>query len=417
MELILIPITLALMGIAGVTIINVLLFPRLGAESTPPLNPQPLSHNGRAEARPYGSRQIGRDSLLDVRRNKTAISPASTPFVSILIPARNEADVIGATVEAFLRQTYASFELLILDDNSDDNTAEIARSAADGDDRLRLFTGKPLPPGWLGKNWACHQLSQVAQGEILIFCDADVAWQPDALAALIDLMERNQADLQTVWSTQDTVTWAERLTVPLMALAIMGYLPVFMAHFSPWAAFAAANGQCLAFRRHAYETSGGHSAVRDTIVEDIMLARRIKQNRLRLRMADGNQLIRCRMYHDWREVRDGYAKNILAGYGDRVVFLGLATLFHWLVFLLPWIVLLLPGFQLWGLSLILLGILARGLTAAATHQRIQDALLMPISALLMTRIAAQAVWWRRRYGGPRWKGRVIAQRKIEANLS
>jgi chlorobactene glucosyltransferase len=323
----------------------------------------------------------------------------------LLVPARNEAAVIGMTVRQLLAQEYPDFEVLVLDDQSSDATMQVARSAAVDDERLHVLVGSPLPEGWLGKNWACHQLAAQASGDVLVFTDADVRWHPEALAALIAQLERHHCDVLTVWPTQETHGWAERLTVPLMALAVLGYLPELLVRYAPWAVFAAANGQCLAFRREAYQAIGGHAAVRDRIVEDVALARLAKQHRRRLLMADGNRLIACRMYHGWSAVRDGFAKNIIAGYGG-VVPLMLATVFHWLVFLAPWVWLSTrPG--LWPLTLVILGVGARMITAGATRQRLGDALLMPLSVLLMTAIAAQAVWWQVRYGGPRWKGRAI----------
>jgi chlorobactene glucosyltransferase len=334
------------------------------------------------------------------------------PRVSVLIPARNEAGVIGHTVRRLLAQTYPEFDIFVLDDNSTDDTAAVARAAAGDDPRLKILSGEPLPPGWLGKNWACHQLAQAAQGDLLIFTDADVIWSPEALAALVAEMERSDADLLTVWPTQITVTWSERLVVPLMALVILGYLPLPLVNHTRWASFAAANGQLLAFRREAYNAVGGHESVRGEIVEDIVLARRAKQHGLRLWMTDGAGVISCRMYQNWSNVRDGYAKNIIAGYGNSVFWLAVATVFHWLIFLFPWLWLAFGwrgdsiGWPLWPLLLIGLGIGARMLTAAATRQRLNDALLLPVSTLLMTRIAAQAVWWHW-HGGPRWKGRTI----------
>lgn len=326
--------------------------------------------------------------------------------VSLLVPARNEAATIGATVRHLLAQAYPNFEVLVLDDQSSDDTAASALSAAAGDDRLRVLAGAPLPQGWLGKNWACHQLAAQAGGEVLLFTDADVRWQPEALAALIALLERHHSDMLTVWPTQETHSWAERLTVPLMALAVLGYLPEVLVRYAPWAAFAAANGQCLAFRREAYQAIGGHAAARDRIVEDVTLARLTKRQRRRLLMADGNGLIACRMYDGWSAVRDGFAKNIIAGYGG-IIPLALATVFHWLVFLAPWVWLMVqPG--LWPAVLVALGVGARLLTAVVTRQRPADALLMPLSVLLMTAIAMRAVWWHVRYGGPRWKGRLVA---------
>lgn len=338
------------------------------------------------------------------------------PLVSVLIPARNESAVIADTVRGVLSQAGANLELIVLDDNSTDGTAEIARAAGAGDPRLRVLCGAALPQGWLGKNWACHQMAGAARGALLLFSDADVRWQSGALASLLAMHERTSADLLTIWPTQHTETWGERLVVPLMALAILGYLPLPLVHFSPFGVFAAANGQIMLFRREVYQRIGGHAAVRANIVEDVTLARRTKQAGLRLRMADGAGLIGCRMYRSWPAVRDGFGKNILAGHGDSVPFLALSTAFHLTVFLWPWLWLVAqPG--IWSLGLVALGVGVRALTAAATRQRITDALLMPLSACLMTLIAGRAVWWRWRFGGPRWKDRAIAGPAAKGNRS
>jgi chlorobactene glucosyltransferase len=369
----------ALVVIALITVLNTLTFPRLGA------------------ARKASAGEI-------------------PPRLSVLIPARNEAGVIAETVAAVLGQAYTGeLELIVLDDDSSDGTAQVALAAGRGDPRLRVVSGAELPPGWAGKNWACHQLAQHAHGEVLVFTDADVRWEPGALASVVNWMSQSRADCLTVWPTQEARTWPERLVVPLMMFAILSYLPEVCVRFVPWPVFAAANGQFLAFRRPAYERIGGHAAVRASVVEDISLAWEVKRHGLRLVMALGNGLIHGRMYTNWRQVRHGFAKNILAGHGDRPAFLLLSALFHWTLFILPWVWLLVGAMLGWGwsslrppLAMIALGVGARALSAAASRHQVWDALLMPVSTLLMTLIAAQSLWWRYRYGGPLWKGRLIA---------
>lgn len=333
-----------------------------------------------------------------------------TSFVSILIPARNEAAVIEKTLSHLLKQDYASYEVILLDDNSTDGTQQIVKKIADSQTKLEIVSGKPLPSGWMGKNWACHQLSQHAKGDILIFTDADVIWQPNALGTIVHQMEQHQADLFTVWPTQETHTSGERLTVPLMAMVIIAYLPVLLTHHSPFSIDAAANGQCMAWRRKAYKQVGRHEIVAGNVLEDVTLARLAKSKGLKVRMADGNRLVGCRMYTDWSSVRDGYAKNILAGYGNSVTMLLAATVFHLLVFVAPFIWLFIPEYTIWSLALIIIGISLRMLSAAFTHQRLLDALLLPLSVLLMTRIAFQAIWWHYT-GTTRWKGRNIASKR------
>lgn len=332
----------------------------------------------------------------------------AAPLVSILVPMRNEAAVIAETVTSLLAQDYPNLEILLLDDQSTDGSAEIALRAAGNDPRLRVLNGSPLPSGWLGKPWACHQLSERARGDLLLFTDADVHWKPEAVSAAVNEALKSRADLLTVWSTQVTVTWSERLVVPLMAFSVLAYLPVLTVHHIPIPAFAAAMGQCLLFRREAYQRIGGHAAIRDQIVDDMAFAYAVKRRGLRLRMADANNLIQTRMYHSWRQVRGGFAKNILAGHGNSIALLTLSALFHNWLFVLPWIVLF-TGDRAQVITaalLIALALLIRALTAAVSRQRLLDALFLPLSVLLMTVVAAQSILWHMN-GTAQWKGRTL----------
>jgi chlorobactene glucosyltransferase len=347
--------------------------------------------------------------------------PGILPRVSVLVPARDEAGVIGRTVAAILAQDYpGELELIVLDDGSIDGTAQLALQAARGDPRLRLVSGAPLPPGWAGKNWACQQMADQASGDLLVFTDADVRWAPGALRAVTGWMAHSRADCFTVWPTQEALTWPERLVVPMMMFAVLAYLPEVCVRFVPWPVFAAANGQFIAFRRTAYEQVGGHAGVRHSVVEDVSLAWQVKRRGLRLVMSLGDGLISGRMYQSWRQVRHGFAKNILAGHGGSPLFLLFSAVFHWILFLLPWVALLVdrasPAFQagevlteVW-LAMIALGLGIRLLIAAATRHRLLDALWLPVSVILLTLIAAQSLWWHYRYGGPQWKGRQIVTR-------
>ncbi len=340
--------------------------------------------------------------------------PAAVRKISVLIPARNEALHIQETVARILGQDYPDFEVILLDDRSTDRTAHLALQAADGDQRLRVIHGQPLPSGWTGKNWACHQLGVESQGEILVFTDADVRWAPEALSSVAAQMENNRAGMLTVWPTQMTGSWTERLVVPLIMLVLLGYLPEILVRFTSWSIFAAANGQCLAFERSVYGRIGGHLQVKGEIVEDVALARAAKSIGARLVMVLGRGFHRTRMYSNWQEVRQGFGKNILAGHGGLPGLLLISTLMHWFLFLIPWIWLFLggalPGYFGWPavpLLMIGLGVGARLVTAIVSGQRVLDAFLMPVSVVLMTVIAVQALWWHYREGGPRWKGRTL----------
>ncbi len=202
-----------------------------------------------------------------------------------------------------------------------------------------------------------------------------------------------------------------------MSFALLAYLPVEWVHGLPHKQAAAANGQCLLFTREAYVACGGHAGVHDRVLEDVLLAQRVKAAGQKLRLADGAGLVAARMYSDWPSVRDGYAKNILAGHLNSIPFLLLSTLFHLTLFVWPWVWLAAgfwgvggAGWPLLPLATALLGIALRAVTAATARQPLRHALLMPVSVLLMTRIAMQAIWWRLRYGGPVWKGRTLPAR-------
>ncbi|MEO1286575.1 MAG: glycosyltransferase [Chloroflexota bacterium] len=346
-------------------------------------------------------------NLLIFPQLKADDSPAQHPRVSILIPARNETVVIENTVRHLLAQTYPHFEILILDDHSDDGTGDLARQVADGDSRLTVLTGETIPDGWMGKSWACELLGQQASGEILIFTDADVIWEENALNSILTQLQTSGADMVTVWSTQVTTTWSERLTVPNIAMAILGYLPTVMVHHSPFSLFGAANGQMMAWRREVYEALGGHEIVANNVLDDVTMAKMAKKRGYRIRMVDGNEQISTRMYEDWQSVRNGFAKNILAGYGG-VIPLLLGTIFHWMIFVFPYILLFLPDYRVMGMVLILAGFSLRAASAKFTHQRVFDTILMPITVVLFTIISAQSIYWHFT-GGPVWKGRKLGK--------
>lgn len=341
------------------------------------------------------------------RLTPISTSPSS-PLLSICIPARNEGAVIGRTISTLLDQSHFNFELLILDDQSTDQTAAVVAVYAQQDSRVQLLEGRPLPAGWLGKNWACQQLGQEADGELILFTDADVRWRPGSLTALLHTRQATAADLLSVWPTQITGSWSEWLVVPLMKFAVLNYLPLVGVHHSPWPIFAAANGQTLLFTRPIYQKIGGHTAVKDQIVEDVALAKAVKSAGGRLRLVDGGSMIAARMYTSWSQVRRGFGKNILAGHADSVPFLILSTVWHWAAFVVPWaMVIVYPGWV--SLTLLLLALSLRLVTELASDRQpliaLARAVTMPLGVVLMTGVALQALAWH--WGnGPVWKERV-----------
>jgi glycosyltransferase involved in cell wall biosynthesis len=233
--------------------------------------------------------------------------------VSILIPARNEERSIGAALDAAASTRGAEIEIVVLDDESTDRTAEIVANRAAADPRIRLEHAPPLPTGWSGKQHACWNLAQHARHEMLLFVDADVRLSPDAVARAAAFLESSRASLISGFPHQETGTFAERLVVPLIHFLLLGYLPIPAGRIINSPAFAAGCGQFFLTRRADYFAMGGHSAIRSSLHDGITLPRAFRRRGLRTRLFDATDLATCRMYRASREVWDGFSKNATEG--------------------------------------------------------------------------------------------------------
>ncbi|MDE3103886.1 MAG: glycosyltransferase [Acidobacteriota bacterium] len=242
---------------------------------------------------------------------------SSLPTISLLIPARDEERSIGAALQAALASTGVEFELVVMDDASTDRTAEIVRAFAAQDARVRLEQAPPLPPGWNGKQHACWALANVARNELLCFVDADVRLQPEALARMAAQLVHGRdgagSSLISGFPRQETRTWLEWLLLPLIHFVLLGFLPVSRMRASTDPAFAAGCGQFLMVRREAYFASGGHSGIRTTMHDGLLLPRLLRQHGHATDLADLAPLATCRMYHNAAQVWSGLAKNATEG--------------------------------------------------------------------------------------------------------
>jgi chlorobactene glucosyltransferase len=253
-----------------------------------------------------------------------ATARASAPRVSVIVPARNEALNIGTCVRSLAGSTYPSFEVIVVDDGSEDDTADIVRMVDHGNAvEVRVVPAGELPPGWLGKPWACWRGASEAKGELLLFTDADTRHAPDLLARAVAGQEEEKADLLTVVGDQLMESPWERLVQPQIFMMMLFRFPDLdrTARSSSWRD-AIANGQYLLFRRDAYEAVGGHAAVRQEVAEDLALAQRVKRSGLRLRIRGAPDALATRMYRSLSELVDGWSKNLYVG--------GLQTLPPWL---------------------------------------------------------------------------------------
>lgn len=338
------------------------------------------------------------------------------PRISVLVPARDEEINIGDCVRSLLSQDYPDFEVIVLDDGSRDRTGEILAELAARNPRLRVIVGRELPPGWLGKHWACQQLGEAATGDLLLFTDADTRHGPRSLWNGAAALLTEGADLLTAFPRQEVVTWSEKLVVPFFPWSLLSFLPLALAYRVRSPALCAAIGQYMLFRRAGYEQIGGYAAVRTDAVDDIALGRRIKAHGLRWRMANATRDVRCRMYRDASQVFEGFSKNLFAGFGYRVLPFVFVWLWIGIVFLQPVIVVALAvvGVPLSTYSLamagvgVFLSVLLWGISDRCFRFPSHLALLYPISIVLALVIAGRSVALAVR-GRSTWKGRTLVR--------
>ncbi len=241
------------------------------------------------------------------------MSDPSIPVVSAIIPARNEALNIVQAVRSLADQP-AVLEIIAVNDDSKDGTAAILAGLQSAIPLLRVLTLSSLPAGWLGKQHAAAQGARQARGDWLLFTDADTEHLPGSLRALLGRAEREDADLLSISPGQRTPTWWEKAVIPLVYVQLAGLFR-FEDVSDPASPAAAANGQYMLIRQRAYWLAGGHQAVREEILDDVAVARRVKAARGRILFLPGAEWARTRMYRTFDEMWNGWTKNLFLLYG------------------------------------------------------------------------------------------------------
>ena len=351
-------------------------------------------------------------NLLTAPRLRAA-SPGTNDYspklsASLLIPIRNEAERLESLLTQLraVEDRWPELEILFLDDGSTDDGPQRVRAAG-----FQVVTGDPLPEGWLGKNWACHQLSQRARhSKVLIFMDADVCPKPEAVGSTLAVLARNpRVGALTALPAQRMFHWIEQAVIPwIMHLSILGTVPLALSRLLPWPSLTVANGQWFAFRRECYEAIGGHVSVRGKVLEDMALGRRVKgETRFQLLTTLASNILEVRMYSDTQSLREGFGKNLylLAGRSVPGLFLCSVALMIWGFG--PVLVLMASG-SLRLASVALGGIAIFRLAAILAFRS------SPASALLHPLGALSTLWllWRSAFlhqtGKARWKGRLVS---------
>jgi chlorobactene glucosyltransferase len=361
-------------------------------------------------------------SLLRFRKSRSlddvsAERPANAPFVSIVVPARNERRNIERCVSSILATNYPSLEVIVVDDHSTDETGAAARRIAADDARLRVVDAPPLPHGWFGKQWACATGASMATGELVLFTDADTKHEPDLLPRAVNALTSSSVDLVTVAGHQEMHSFWERVIQPqLFAMLAMRYGGTEHVSHAKRAADVIANGQFILIRRAAYDEVGGHAVVRDRVAEDLALAQEFFRRRKPMLLILGLRQFSTHMYASLSELVAGWQKNIFAGGRNAVVGGALGrALFPALLIGLPLLGLVPPV----ALILSLAGVLTASWVVWAslaiagalvfwvaiyrfTEQPIWYALLYPLGLAALFYIAVRAVLRGSRVA---WKGR------------
>jgi len=349
-------------------------------------------------------------------------SPGSGRLVSVIVPARNESVTIGTVIRSVLATSYRPFELLVVDDRSTDDTAAVVQRMADS--RVRLIRGEALPDGWYGKPWACYQGYQAAQGELLLFTDADTRHEPELLAQAVGTLMREQVELVTIAPHQQCVTFWERIVMPqIWFLLALRYQPAAVNR-ARRARDVIANGQFILTTRDGYEAAGTHAAVRHEVAEDLALAQAFLRRGQKLHFAFADRLMETRMYHGLAHLIEGWSKNIYLGgrrsFPEEPVLRALVPAML-IVAMLFW---LLPPFLLAagavspGLAhLVPAALVATGLSAVfwmlicyGMKIPIAYGLGYPLGALMALYIILRSSW----RGGRKveWRGRIYGEKSV-----
>jgi len=342
-------------------------------------------------------------------------SLSSYPFVSVCVPARNEERDIEACLTSLLNQDYPHFEVIVVDDNSTDKTPGIIESLKERHPNLIAIQGAALPSDWYGKPFALHQAQHKARGELLLFTDADPVFQPFALKTAVHLMQKHQLDMVSLLPGSEFGSFWERAVQPVI-FAFIAALTRFKQVNDPKSPAAMGVGAFILVRREVYDGVGGHETLKQTILEDIGLARLVKRAGATMMIADAKKIYAIRMYHSFREIWIGWRKNVFLAMKKSIFKTFYYILCVWGFVVTPW---LMVGTHLWvgsglvwqamalsGLGLVLI---TKWILCHELNLEKRYALLFPLGALVMAAIMINSMIHVLYRGQAEWRGRTYSQ--------
>lgn len=325
------------------------------------------------------------------------------PLVSVLIPARNEEENIAVLLNSLLNQDYQNIEILIYDDLSDDDTASIVKEYAKRNNRIQYIQGTELPRFWLGKNFGCHKLSAHAKGEYLLFIDADVILNSNAIESALFRLENRQLHLLSIFPVQIMQKFGEWITVPLMNWILLSLLPLILTRISKRPSLSAANGQFMLFKASTYHKHKFHEMVANKNVEDIEIFKVMKRLGYTSETILGNRNTQCKMYGSFKDAINGFSKNVFEFFGSSMVVTIVFALITVFGFIPVWIYYGLQGLFFY-LSLV---ILHRLLISLLSRQFILfNFLLTPVQQISFMIVIINRIR-KRAQKNALWKSRII----------
>lgn len=338
-------------------------------------------------------------------KRSSGVIPTNPPKVSVLIPARNEEANIRTVLESILRQDYPSYEVILLDDNSEDNTYEIASQYL-YDSKLKIIKGEELPEKWLGKNWACKQLSQQAKGDIFIFTDADNFHESTAISKTVNMLKKHNLSLLSAFPQQTTLTFWEKLIIPMIDMIIYSGLILWTTKYISSPAFAAANGQWIAMKTEDYLELNGHEAVKYEVVEDVAMARYFKSKGKKILTIAGTGAVYGRMYSSFSDIWNGLSKNLFGLTNFKTFpFIIILIMMNSITFL-PFAFLLSNNLFFIGIILITMNLIWKIILSIYFKHSILSVILYPFSTLIISMIGINSLL-KSKTGRINWKGRSI----------
>jgi len=359
------------------------------------------------------------NTLLNLRslrkaRRDTGL-PDPPPLISVLVPARNEEANIGTCLDSLRRQDYPNYEILVLDDSSSDGTPEIVARAEAEDSRVRLLRGEPLPDGWAGKPFACHQLAQQARGSWLLFTDADTVHAPTVLRQILCTAIASQAALVSGFPYQRVTSIWQKMALPIMCyyMLICG-IPLWWMQRSTRPLPSVAIGQFMFFSAREYRSVGGHEAVKDCIIEDVWVAREITRHRYRQLTLDLSDLVSCQMYRGFGSMWEGFSRWLYTVASISTIGLAVLMVVVTLLFVAPFVWLAYAllvskpalGWELLVGTQVAVLLLGRFLVGRRFSQPKFSVILHPIGMGLLLLVGLYAGYQVITGGGVKWKGRV-----------